>query len=121
SEVATVEVPTGTADMTMASVPLPYPPFGGPQQQQQPTVSDVNGLPTAELPSAEASAPAISEDNVIETINVVGASDGNALEASIDAILHSVLQEYESESTPKAAVGFALIHARNQAMTGILE
>ncbi|KAJ1723035.1 hypothetical protein LPJ53_002607 [Coemansia erecta] len=121
SEVATGEVPTDTADMTMASVPLPYPPFGGPQQQQQSTVSGIDALPTAELPSAEASAPAVSEDNAIETINIVGASDGNALEASIDAILHSVLEEYKSESTPKAAVGFALIHARNQAMTEIPE
>ncbi|KAJ2781872.1 hypothetical protein GGI15_003091 [Coemansia interrupta] len=121
SEVATGEAPSDAADMTMASVPLPYPPFGGPQQQQQPTISGIDVLPTADLPSAVASEPASSEDNVIETINIVGASDGNALEASIDAILHSILEEYESESTPKAAVGFALIHARNQVMTGIPE
>ncbi|KAJ1799647.1 hypothetical protein LPJ75_006631, partial [Coemansia sp. RSA 2598] len=116
------EMAVDTAEMTMASVPLPYPPFGGPeQQQQQPTMPDVSGTlieaaPTAAASSATAASTGAS-DNVIETINIVGASDQNALESSIDAILHSVLQEYESESTPKAAVGFALIHARRQAMT----
>ncbi|KAJ1799459.1 hypothetical protein LPJ75_006665, partial [Coemansia sp. RSA 2598] len=115
------EMAVDTAEMTMASVPLPYPPFGGPEQQQQPTMPDVSGTlieaaPTAAASSATAASTGAS-DNVIETINIVGASDQNALESSIDAILHSVLQEYESESTPKAAVGFALIHARRQAMT----
>ncbi|KAJ1855422.1 hypothetical protein LPJ57_007315 [Coemansia sp. RSA 486] len=117
------DMPMDTAEMTMASVPLPYPPFGGPdQQQQQPTMPDVSGVLTdAASPTADISEPAAStsngSDDVIETINIVGAPNQNALESSIDAILHSVLEEYESESTPKAAVGFALIHARRQAMS----
>ncbi|KAJ2707771.1 hypothetical protein FB645_000545 [Coemansia sp. IMI 203386] len=117
------EMPMDTAEMTMASVPLPYPPFGGPdQQQQQPTMPDVSGaLTDAASPTADISESAAStsngSDDVIETINIVGAPNQNALESSIDAILHSVLEEYESESTPKAAVGFALIHARRQAMS----
>ncbi|KAJ2854435.1 hypothetical protein J3B02_002675 [Coemansia erecta] len=119
------EMPMDTAEMTMASVPLPYPPFGGPeqqQQQQQPTMSEASeALIEAASTNADSSAataePTDNDENVIETINIVGAPNQNALESSIDAILHSVLEEYESESTPKAAVGFALIHARRQAMS----
>ncbi|KAJ2654850.1 hypothetical protein IWW48_005854 [Coemansia sp. RSA 1200] len=103
-----------TFGITMASAPLPFPPFGDPHQQQQ-------ELPTAQ--SAEAtlnmaveSAPTsfVESEGVMETIDIVDASNRNVLESSIDAILHSVMDEYETESIPKAAVGFALIHPRRE-------
>ncbi|KAJ2645356.1 hypothetical protein GGH99_008292, partial [Coemansia sp. RSA 1285] len=78
-------------------------------------------LPTAQsadstLNMAVESAPAslVESEGVMETIDIVDASNRNVLESSIDAILHSVMGEYETESIPKAAVGFALIHPRRE-------
>ncbi|KAJ2726585.1 hypothetical protein GGI07_000527 [Coemansia sp. Benny D115] len=96
SEAGSEEV--GTAEMTMASGPLPFPPFGGPQQQAEAAQSSVS----------------MSEQAAVQTIDVVDASNAEALESSIDALLHSVIEQYATQSMPKAAVGFALIHARQQ-------
>ncbi|KAJ2419287.1 hypothetical protein GGF47_004715 [Coemansia sp. RSA 2524] len=111
--------PSANADMTMVSELLPFPPFGGPQTQQLPIdEQDSESMqPSESAPAAAATdAPIVEGSNVIETINIVGASDENALESSIDAVLHSVIQDYKAESIPKAAVGFALIHPRSAAI-----
>ncbi|KAJ2749845.1 hypothetical protein GGI19_005442 [Coemansia pectinata] len=97
--------------MTMATAPLPFPPFGGPQHQQEPSFSNDSASETAEL----AALPTASSGGLLETIDIISASNDNALESSIDAILHSVIQDYKTQSIPKAAVGFALIHPRRQA------
>ncbi|KAJ2807748.1 hypothetical protein H4R20_001149 [Coemansia guatemalensis] len=98
------------SDVTMASAPLPFPPFGGPQTQQPP----VGGLNYAISTQSEPTdIPNADVGNAVETIDIVDASDENALESSIDAVLHSVIQDYRTASTPKAAVGFALIHPRS--------
>ncbi|KAJ2058867.1 hypothetical protein GGI17_004760 [Coemansia sp. S146] len=97
--------------MTMATAPLPFPPFGGPQHQQEPSFSNDSANETAEL----AALPTASGGGLLETIDIISASNDNALESSIDAILHSVIQDYKTQSIPKAAVGFALIHPRRQA------
>ncbi|PIA18183.1 hypothetical protein COEREDRAFT_6917 [Coemansia reversa NRRL 1564] len=98
------------SDVTMASAPLPFPPFGGPQSQQPP-VSDLNNA--IDTQSNPTDIPNVESGNIIDTIEVVDALDDNALESSIDAVLHSVIQDYKTVSTPKAAVGFALIHPRS--------
>ncbi|KAJ2660597.1 Thymidylate kinase [Coemansia sp. RSA 1199] len=110
--------PSGNGDMTMVSELLPFPPFGGPQTQQLPIdEQDSESMPPSEsVPAAATDAPIVEGSNVIETINIVGAPDENALESSIDAVLHSVIQDYKTESIPKAAVGFALIHPRSAAI-----
>ncbi|KAJ2409735.1 hypothetical protein J3F80_001087 [Coemansia sp. RSA 2526] len=111
--------PSANGDMTMVSELLPFPPFGGPQTQQLPIdEQDSESMqPSESAPAAAATdAPIVEGSNVIETINIVGASDENALESSIDAVLHSVIQDYKAESIPKAAVGFALIHPRSAAI-----
>ncbi|KAJ1906232.1 hypothetical protein LPJ81_001464 [Coemansia sp. IMI 209127] len=106
-----------TSGMTMESMPLPFPPFGGPQQQQElPTAVSTNGSPSIIAETATTSSLA-SNGGVVETIDIVDASNRYVLESSIDAILHSVMDEYETESIPKAAVGFALIHPRNERMS----
>ncbi|KAJ2745550.1 hypothetical protein GGI20_002093 [Coemansia sp. BCRC 34301] len=101
--------------MTMATAPLPFPPFGGPQHQQESPLSadSISASVTLEL----AALPTATAAGIMETIDIVSASNDNALESSIDAILHSVIQDYKTESNPKAAVGFALIHPRRQAAT----
>ncbi|KAJ2849608.1 hypothetical protein IWW36_002505 [Coemansia brasiliensis] len=111
-----VSVPAESSEeVTMASELLPFPPFGGPQTQQPP----VSGLDNPDSMQAAATTDnelSGSEDNLIETISIIGADNENALESSIDAVLHSVIQDYQSESIPKAAVGFALIHPRSAAL-----
>ncbi|KAJ2390339.1 hypothetical protein GGI23_005642 [Coemansia sp. RSA 2559] len=104
-----------TSGITMESMPLPFPPFGDPQQQQQelPTAVSTNGIPSIIAEIATSSSLASNGGVVVETIDIVDASNRYVLESSIDAILHSVMDEYETESIPKAAVGFALIHPRN--------
>ncbi|KAJ2610168.1 hypothetical protein H4S08_003725 [Coemansia sp. RSA 1365] len=97
-------------DVTMASAPLPFPPFGGPQTQQPP-VSDLNNA--IDTQSKPTDIPNVEGGNVIDTINIADDLDENALESSIDAVLHSVIQDYNTVSTPKAAVAFALIHPRS--------
>ncbi|KAJ2489089.1 hypothetical protein IWW37_004286 [Coemansia sp. RSA 2050] len=97
--------------VTMATAPLPFPPFGGPQHQQEPSLSNESAGEAAELVAL----PTLSSGGLMETIDIISASNDNALESSIDAILHSVIQDYRTESIPKAAVGFALIHPRRQA------
>ncbi|KAJ2455788.1 hypothetical protein GGI03_006448 [Coemansia sp. RSA 2337] len=97
--------------VTMATAPLPFPPFGGPQHQLETSFSDDSVSETAEL----AALPTASSGGLLETIDIISASNDNALESSIDAILHSVIQDYKTQSIPKAAVGFALIHPRRQA------
>ncbi|KAJ2477243.1 hypothetical protein IWW56_004455 [Coemansia sp. RSA 2131] len=111
--------PSGNGDMTMVSELLPFPPFGGPQTQQLPIdEQDSESMPPSEsVPAAATDAPIVEGSNVIETINIAGAPDENALESSIDAVLHSVIQDYKTESIPKAAVGFALIHPRSAAIS----
>ncbi|KAJ2799572.1 hypothetical protein H4S07_005400, partial [Coemansia furcata] len=100
--------------VTMATAPLPFPPFGGPQHQDEPSSflndSASETVELAALPTAS------SGGGLMETIDIISASNDNALESSIDAILHSVIQDYKTESIPKAAVGFALIHPRRQAV-----
>ncbi|KAJ2499358.1 hypothetical protein GGH96_003584 [Coemansia sp. RSA 1972] len=111
--------PSANGDMTMVSELLPFPPFGGPQTQQLPIgEQDSESMqPSESAPIAAATEASIVEgSNVVETINIVGAPDENALESSIDAVLHSVIQDYKTESIPKAAVGFALIHPRSAAI-----
>ncbi|KAJ2450115.1 hypothetical protein EV183_004502 [Coemansia sp. RSA 2336] len=98
-------------EVTMASELLPFPPFGGPQTQQPP-VSGLDGPGSMQPATDELS----GTDDMIQTISIIGADDENALESSIDAVLHSVIQDYQSESLPKAAVGFALIHPRSAAI-----
>ncbi|KAJ2731670.1 hypothetical protein IW152_004370 [Coemansia sp. BCRC 34962] len=97
--------------VTMATAPLPFPPFGGPQHQQEPSLSNESAGEAAELVAL----PTLSSGGLMETIDIISASNDNALESSIDAILHSVIQDYRTELIPKAAVGFALIHPRRQA------
>ncbi|KAJ2620763.1 hypothetical protein GGF44_005506, partial [Coemansia sp. RSA 1694] len=99
--------------VTMATAPLPFPPFGGPQHQQEPQLS-ADSLGASVTPEL-AALPTASSGGLMETIAIVSAANDNALESSIDAILHSVIQDYKTESIPKAAVGFALIHPRRQA------
>ncbi|KAJ1733271.1 hypothetical protein LPJ72_002945 [Coemansia sp. Benny D160-2] len=103
-----------TFGMTMESAPLPFPPFGDPHQQQQelPTAQSADSTLTMAVESAPVSL--VESEGVMETIDIVDASNRNVLESSIDAILHSVMDEYETESIPKAAVGFALIHPRRE-------
>ncbi|KAJ2026542.1 hypothetical protein IWW57_003002 [Coemansia sp. S610] len=101
--------------VTMATAPLPFPPFGGPQHQQEPSPSSESASETVEL----AALPTLSSGGLMETIDIISASNDNALESSIDAILHSVIQDYKTETIPKAAVGFALIHPRRQAAANI--
>ncbi|KAJ1739294.1 hypothetical protein LPJ79_004721 [Coemansia sp. RSA 1821] len=98
-------------EVTMASELLPFPPFGGPQTQQL-SVSGLDG-PASMQPATEELSGA---DDIIQTISIIGADNENALESSIDAVLHSIIQDYQSESIPKAAVGFALIHPRSAAI-----
>ncbi|KAJ2368713.1 hypothetical protein H4S02_010057 [Coemansia sp. RSA 2611] len=101
--------------VTMATAPLPFPPFGGPQHQQEPSPSSESASETVEL----AALPTLSSGGLMETIDIISASNDNALESSIDAILHSVIQDYKTETIPKAAVGFALIHPRRQAAANV--
>ncbi|KAI9506761.1 hypothetical protein BX070DRAFT_218505 [Coemansia spiralis] len=115
----TINETLNTSDMTMESMPLPFPPFGDPQQQQQqqqPTASSLEQTAATAVgsfsPSTEKTAATNTE--LVETIDIVNAPNANVLESSIDAILHSIIEEYQTESTPKAAVGFALIHPRRQ-------
>ncbi|KAJ2077940.1 hypothetical protein H4R24_004826 [Coemansia sp. RSA 988] len=106
-DVASVSI---DSDVTMESAPLPFPPFGGPQTQQPP----ISGLSDAiDTQSQPIDVPNTVSDNAVETIDIVDASDENALESRIDAVLHSVIQDYKTVSTPKAAIGFALIHPRS--------
>ncbi|KAJ2907953.1 hypothetical protein GGI21_003371 [Coemansia aciculifera] len=104
--------------VTMATAPLPFPPFGGPQNQQEPPLS-ADSLSASVTLELAALPTASSSGGLLETIDIVSASNDNALESSIDAILHSVIQDYKTESNPKAAVGFALIHPRRQAATNV--
>ncbi|KAJ2473202.1 hypothetical protein GGI02_001032 [Coemansia sp. RSA 2322] len=110
------ETADNDSSMTMASAPLPFPPFGGPQNQQQDGLSSAASIAAASSSAPElAVLPAASSSDLVETIDIVSASNDNELESSIDAILHSVIEDYKTESIPKAAVGFALIHPRRQA------
>ncbi|KAJ1832676.1 hypothetical protein LPJ63_003347 [Coemansia sp. RSA 2711] len=102
-------------EVTMASELLPFPPFGGPQTQEPPVSGLDSASSTSPVETAATDAPAANGDNIIETISIIGAANENALESSIDAVLHSVIQDYKTESIPKAAVGFALIHPRSAA------
>ncbi|KAJ2681712.1 hypothetical protein H4R19_007281 [Coemansia spiralis] len=94
-------------DMTMASGLLPFPPMGGPHAQQPSDASSAQPTPTGSSQAGSAGA--------IQTIDILDASNENALESSIDAVIHSVIQDYQAQATPKAAVGFALIHPRSVA------
>ncbi|KAJ2777603.1 hypothetical protein H4R18_005068 [Coemansia javaensis] len=117
---------------TTVSEPLPFPPLGGPQQSQQlPDDLSSAETPATGGPSSDGAAvtggsgsggaavtgseAAAGSQVTVETIDIFTASDENALESSIDAVIHSVIQGYQGESTPKAAVGFALIHPRSMA------
>ncbi|KAJ1959977.1 hypothetical protein GGI12_004051 [Dipsacomyces acuminosporus] len=80
--------------------PLPFPSF---------TAS------SAEAPAAAAaSEPSVSKGEGVRTVDIVSASDEKALESSIGAVIHSVLDDYKTVSVPKAAVGFALIRPRRE-------
>ncbi|KAJ1947842.1 hypothetical protein EC988_005384 [Linderina pennispora] len=70
---------------------------------------------SADTATAPTPAPA-AEDTAaaVQTINILSATNDDALEASIDAVIHSVIGDYKTESVPKAAVGFALIHPRRE-------
>ncbi|KAJ1735494.1 hypothetical protein LPJ61_000520 [Coemansia biformis] len=101
---------SGPADeATTVSELLPFPPFGGPRTQQP---SDASRAYPASLGASSTSS---GNAGGVETIDILDAPDENALESSIDAVIHSVIQDYRSESRPKAAVGFALIHPRSMA------
>ncbi|KAJ2571024.1 Thymidylate kinase [Coemansia sp. RSA 1813] len=106
-----------TSGMTMESMPLPFPPFGDPQQQQQDMPTTLSTGSNSGVLAETATTSFTGSGGIVETINIVDASNRNVLESSIDAILHSVMDEYETESIPKAAVGFALIHPRNEQTT----
>ncbi|KAJ2772998.1 hypothetical protein IWQ57_001515 [Coemansia nantahalensis] len=92
-------------DVTTASELLPFPPLGNPRTQQR---SDASSAQPASASSSHA-----GSSGAIATVDILDASDENALESSIDAVIHSVIQDYHAQSTPKAAVGFALFHPRS--------
>ncbi|KAJ1889553.1 hypothetical protein LPJ66_007970 [Kickxella alabastrina] len=73
-----------------------------------------------ELPAAsptEGVAPELiaATNGLVQSIDIINADNENMLESSIGAILHSVIEDYKTQSNPKAAIGFAIIHARREA------
>ncbi|KAJ2158029.1 hypothetical protein GGF46_004081 [Coemansia sp. RSA 552] len=106
-------------EVSMASGLLPFPPFGGPQSQQlepQWLEDPSDSASSGQAEAATTDLPALGgggAGGTVETIDILGASDAGMLESSIDAVLHSVILDYKTESVPKAAVGFALIHPRS--------
>lgn len=108
--------------LTMASAPLPFPPFGAPQQNQngamETMLSGMNSVSMSPSPTPSNMGGPLKMGtggaSMIETVDMVQASNEEALESNIGHILHSVIEDYKTESIPKAAVGFALIHPRFQ-------
>ncbi|KAJ1889441.1 hypothetical protein LPJ66_008029 [Kickxella alabastrina] len=103
-----------TNEVTMVRDPLPYPPFGGPQQQI-PSQFDEGELPAASPTKGVAPELIAATNGLVQSIDIINADNENMLESSIGAILHSVIEDYKTQSNPKAAIGFAIIHARREA------